>query len=152
MPEIKRVSYRHDGIINWLIANPHRTLGECAFEHGYTQAWLSCIVHSDMFQALYQERAQALGVEVVHSVKNLMTRVAVHALERTEEMLYAEPSERFVGDTRDNMLQMLGFVKARPETAQHQHMHVHVPGELLEEARERAAQRKEVEGEVLQPA
>lgn len=54
MPEIKRLSPRHDAIMEWLIANPELPKAECARVFGVTQAWLSTIIHSDAFQSKYR--------------------------------------------------------------------------------------------------
>jgi hypothetical protein len=108
---------------------------------GYTQPWLTQIVHSDMFQAKYQERCQEVGVAAVHTIKSRLVAVGMLALEKTEERLTSgAASERFVTDTTKNVLSALGYsadVKIAPQL----HQHLHVDAEVLNAARERASQR-----------
>lgn len=131
------LNHRHEQIINWLIANPHRPLRDCALAFNYTQSWLSQIVHSDMFQEAYRRRADELGVEVVHTLKDRLTAYAALALERNIEQLEKPGcSENFLGSAMANTLKALGYSTQQQE---HKHLHVHVDPQTLVEARERAA-------------
>ena len=50
MAEIARLNTTHEMLMNWLVCNPEKSLRECADHFGYTQSWLSQIIHSDIFQ------------------------------------------------------------------------------------------------------
>lgn len=54
MAELKKLKPRHDAIMEWLLANPEKTQGDCARAFGVTQAWMSTIVNSHVFQSRYQ--------------------------------------------------------------------------------------------------
>jgi hypothetical protein len=142
---LAQLNHRHEQIINWLVANPDRSLSDCAKEFNYTLPWISQIVHSDWFQVVYRKRCEELGSAVVHTVKDKLTSVAVAALERTHELLETKAgSERFVQDTTKNVLAALGYAPKAVVAAasQDQHLHVHVEGSLADRilaARERAA-------------
>lgn len=134
------LNYRHEQIINWLLANPHRPLRDCALHFNYTQPWLSQIVHSDMFQEAYRRRADELGVEVVHTLKNRLTAYASLALERNIEKLEGgKCSENFLGSAMANTLKAFGYSGGGASPQEHKHLHVHVDATTLSEARERAA-------------
>ena len=154
MPEIQSINHRHEGIINWLVTNPHRSLGECAQELGYTQPWLTQIIHSDMFQTKYQERCQEVGELAVHTVKNRLTAVAMMALDKTEERMQSGgASERFLTDTTKNVLSALGYTPQTMVAGPSMHQHLHVDAQTLIDARQRASQRFQPatrEGEQLQ--
>lgn len=141
MAEIQRLNHRHEAIVNWLVANPHRSLTECAECLGYTLPWLSQVVHSDMFQAKYQERCREVGEIAVHTVKNRLTAVALLALQKTQERLESgASSERFILDATKNSLASLGYTQ-ETITPQQIHQHLHVDASVLEAARSRAAAR-----------
>ncbi len=144
MVEIARINHRHEQIINWLIANPDKPLGACAAEFGYTQAWLSQVIHSDAFQAVYRSRATELGELVTHTLKDRITAVALLAMDRSEKLLeLGIGSERFVADIAKTTLGALGMPTVSNGSANGQQVQVNilVNKETLE-ASHRAAQEK----------
>jgi hypothetical protein len=56
MAEIKKISYTHDALIDAIIACPAASQRELAALFGYTEAWISQIIHSDSFQLRLEER------------------------------------------------------------------------------------------------
>jgi len=54
---IGQVSYKHDALIDIILANPFIQQNELARISGYTQGWLSQILSSDAFQVRLAERA-----------------------------------------------------------------------------------------------
>jgi len=147
MYEIAKISYRHEAIIDWLLANPDRPLIACARELGYTQAWLSVIINSEMFQAAYHARATRYHAEVEASIRDRMLATASLSLEATAERISrGDASERLLTDTNKNVLQMLGYGASREPGngggGQHVHFHqTNVDAKTILEARERAAKR-----------
>ena len=123
------------------MANPDRTQGECAKEMKVTEPWLSRVINSDMFQALYQEICEERKVAAVHSISNKMTHAASLVLDRTIERLEMErTSEHFLISTSKNLLGSLGFNggAAAAEPADHRHLHLHLTPKDIIDARERA--------------
>lgn len=153
MHQLQRINHRHEQIINWLLANPDKPLGECARHFGYSQPWLSQVVHSDMFQVAYRRRAEALGQLVVHTLNNELTGLASLAIQKSVEQLQ-KPScgEEFLQKTTNTVLSALGFSSKQNPTllvkqaGAEQHLHVHVDAETLRSARERASARLIQEG------
>ena len=138
---IAKLNHHHDAIAEWLVANPDKTQGACAAEFGYTEAWMSMIVNSDMFQVLYQAICEERKQLAVHTISAKMNNATALALDRTIEML--EPgkavSERFLLDTQNSLLDRLGFSGKAERVELHEHRHVHVlTGEEIVAARERA--------------
>jgi len=142
--QIQTVNYRHEAIINWMLTNPHRPLKDCAEELGYTQAWLSTIIHSDMFQEAYQVRCRDAGLTAIHTMRNRVTGVAALALGKLEDRLEREgknePSENFLVNTTKTLLAAAGFSAGDGNASQHLHLHIPVDPAVLSQARERAAQ------------
>lgn len=54
----KKWNWWYDRIIDWMIANPDKLLGECAHEMNVSQSWLSVITNSDMFQDAFKARSK----------------------------------------------------------------------------------------------
>jgi hypothetical protein len=140
-PTLERLNHRHDAIILWLLTYPDRTLGDCAEYFGYTQAWLSRIIHTDMFQAAYKQKAQELCAAPIHELKSKMIFLAATALDKaTERIEGGLASERFLSDTMKASLTSLGYgAPVVQNDNRSQQVHVHVSAEQLAEARERAA-------------
>ncbi|QGH73583.1 MAG: hypothetical protein [Siphoviridae sp. ct7UA22] len=59
--QIKRLSARHYALMDTILANPRATLGEIATLFGVTQAWLSTVYHSDLFQAVLNDRRNCIS-------------------------------------------------------------------------------------------
>lgn len=100
------------------------------------------IVHSDAFQARYQQRCREVGKEAVHTMSNAITGLAALAVEKaTEKLTDGTASERFLGETMKNTLSALGYTNGNNgngHTELHQHQHIHVDAIALREAREEA--------------
>ena len=111
---VKNLNYRHEAILVWMIANPHRKLGDCARELGYTQPWLSTIIWSDLFQAEYRKRCNEMGEVAVHTTVGRLSRITEKVLDRIDERLDAQGDERvsdqFLLGTMNSTLEKLGYL------------------------------------------
>ena len=115
MASIQTLSPVHVQIMDWILANPHRSLGECAASFGYTQAWLSQIIHSDCFQAMLAEKQVELFGEVRLSVRDRIIGLAHESLRRLTEKVAVESDTEKVINAADLSLRALGFgAKAAP--------------------------------------
>jgi hypothetical protein len=54
----KKWNWWYERIADWMIANPEKTLGDCAREFNVSQSWLSQIINSDMFQDYWKMRSK----------------------------------------------------------------------------------------------
>lgn len=143
MSGIKKMSVRHDQILEWLLQNPDRKMRDCAMHFGISQPWLSQIVHSDAFQAKYRERCAELEVLALHTVNDKLNNVVALTLEKVEEhVAHGAPSEKFLTDVMATGLKAAGYGNTTILKAEHNHQHVHVSAEKLEEARRRAEERR----------
>lgn len=83
----RRMKHRHEEVLMWILLNPHKTQRELARDLGYTEAWLSTLINTDMFQ----ERLKALR-DTYHStafvgVRSKAEAAATLALDRLTEVL-----------------------------------------------------------------
>ena len=166
-PGVKRLSHTHEDIARWLLANPTRPLKECAVYFGYTQAWLSCIIHSDAFQARLRKLQDGADAVTLLDVPARLRGVASsaleglgvqvdHALKETEGNGIVH--RQFLLDTAEITLKALGFggPKTAPAPAngplfqQNNYNISPVPPETLARARETLLNATEVNPEILE--
>lgn len=55
-PQLTRLSTHHLYMMDYILSNPLLSLGEVATALNRTQAWVSTVYHSDLFQTVYQSR------------------------------------------------------------------------------------------------
>lgn len=120
MPGIppQRLNYRHRAIARWMLANPDRTLTECADELGYTLAWVSTVTNSDGFRHLIATLQNSADDAVIGSIPDKIRGVADAALEHLiDAMDDADMGNRadreFVRETADMALHRLGYAPRR---------------------------------------
>lgn len=114
---IAKVSPRHEQIINWLIANPHRPNRDCAAFFGVTQAWLSTIKRSDAFQARLNQRLNEMAEDTRSEYLAQLNIGLMHKLQTAAEMAVDRLTERlenatdpeFLLDCTDKLLHRSGF-------------------------------------------
>lgn len=95
--------------MKWMLANPDKTLTECALAHNYTLAWLSTIVHSDAFQAQYRKLQDESFTDVRLDVKAKVTALAHIALDKLTEQLPVATDPDLILDVADKTLKALGY-------------------------------------------
>lgn len=109
MAELKSLSHTHQAIMDFMMANPTVHLGDVAKNFGYTQAWLSQIIHSDAFQAMLKEKQHIAFHHTVMPIREKMTELAHMALDKTLQLLPQEVDVRTAQDIAEGMLDRLGF-------------------------------------------
>jgi hypothetical protein len=92
MPEIQKVRWNHEAVIDAMLANPDMSQNELAAVFGYSPAWLSIVINSDAFQAKLSERREELINPILRStLEDRMRGVAAKAAEVILEKLHAAP-------------------------------------------------------------
>lgn len=146
---IAKVAPRHEQIINWFIANPHRTNADCAAFFGITQAWLSTIKRSDAYQARMRacldEMAEETRSEYLAQLDlGTLGKIQVAAdlaVERLTEKIEIADDPEFLLNCTDKLLHRMGFapkstpVLAAPQTVNNNTLNVNVSAGDLAEAR-----------------
>lgn len=138
--QIKRLTPRHDTILAFVMANPTVKRGEVARLFGVTEAWLSTIIHSDIFQARLSERTDQVFSETLVPLCEKVTALAHksidHLLDKVDTM---QVDGQF--KTAEMALKMAGYgtQQSRNPTAplvQQNNFYAATP-ELLKAARDR---------------
>lgn len=98
MPEIDKVRYTHDAIIDEILVDPAISQGELSRRFGFSQGWMSIIINSDAFQARLAERKGTLvdpkiTARVEERLEALANRALDRLLERVESSVPLKPLE-----------------------------------------------------------
>lgn len=136
--EIQKVSHTHDQIMNWLILNPEKNLRECADYFQYTQSWLSTLIHSDVFQAKYRERSDAVFGRIMIDTKAKLEGLANMVADQLATQLETNQDKDFTLDAFDKIFHRAGYApaSARNPGAQNQtNVFIGVDKDILANAR-----------------
>lgn len=111
MAEVQIASMRisHELILTWLVLNPEKNQSECAKHFGITEAWLSVIINSDVFQARWAERKHFMADQADKMMLARARGVVDKGLERLETLVEASQDPAFVLQTTDKLMGRLGF-------------------------------------------
>lgn len=85
---IGKVSYKHDAIIDFILANPTVQQNEIARHFDYSQGWISQIIASDAFQVRLAERSGDLVDPLIRRDRDAMFKSLIdRSFEILEEKL-----------------------------------------------------------------
>ena len=107
-PPVK-LSSTHEMLMNWLLTNPEKSLRECADHFGYTQSWVSQIIHSDLFQHALKEKQERIFVRVADGIPAKLRRNADIALEKLSDHLEKSEDPEFILSATDKLLHRMGY-------------------------------------------
>ena len=86
MPEIQKVRYTHDAMIDEILIEPSISQGELGKRFGLSQTWVSIIVNSDAFKERMAERKGVLlDPKITASIENRLESLAKVSLDRLME-------------------------------------------------------------------
>lgn len=82
-PELKKIRYTHDAVIDVIIATPSISQGELARQFGFSEGWLSVMVNCDAFQERLAERKAILvDPKLAASIEDRLGGLARAALDK----------------------------------------------------------------------
>jgi len=110
--ELQRVSHTHEMVINWLVLNPEKSLRECADTFGYTQPWLSTLIHSDLFQSRLRARQEQIASRVTSSIPEKLQAITDIALDKLGDVLAKSEDPEYILDVADRALHRMGYAPA----------------------------------------
>jgi|SRR6478752_3900142 len=88
MPEIAKVRYTHDAMIDEILLNPAISQNELGRIFGFSAAWVSICVNSDAFQERLQERKAEIVDPVMRAtIQEKVDGAASRAMDRIIERL-----------------------------------------------------------------
>jgi len=149
-PQIAKVRYTHDAMIDLVIARPEISQNQIAAHFGYTPSWVSTVFASEAFQERMAQRKEELVDPFIRrSVEERMKALVIQSLGVLQEKL-EQPGvsadvalEAFKASTK-----ALGY-GARPQVQNVERQYiVHVPQKALSSG-EWEREMHTVEGEVV---
>lgn len=115
---VKKTGWRHDALIDIMIAEPQLQQRELAKIFDRTEAWISTLINSDAFQArLAERREEVVNPDIAASVEERLRALADISLQRLIEKI-ATPvqvvSDQFLLDTAKMSTASLGYGARAP--------------------------------------
>ena len=108
--QLKQVRYRHEAIIDYMIANPALDQNEIAAALGITPPWLSTVVNSDAFRVRIAQRRSEYNEELHHkTARSLYEQAALATEVILTELQEPGCDPRFALDAKDRALHRLGY-------------------------------------------
>jgi hypothetical protein len=107
--KIANLSPTHEQMLNWLVLNPEKSQRELADHFGFTQSWVSSILHSDLFQAALKEKQGAIFSMVAASIPAKLARAADLAIEGLTTQIEGSQDKDFLLDATDKILHRMGY-------------------------------------------
>lgn len=108
--QIANINHRHEGIADWLLANPHRQLKDCAEELRISQSHLSVIINSDAFRVYFARRRAILNdmqaQETVATLYDIVRKANAVVLKELEK---EDAAAGFALDASTKALKSLGY-------------------------------------------
>lgn len=107
--KLANLSPTHEQMLNWLVLNPEKSQREMADHFGFTQSWVSSILHSDLFQAALKEKQDKVFSMVAASIPAKLARAADVALEKLTTKIEDTEDGEFLLDATDKILHRMGY-------------------------------------------
>lgn len=71
--------------MDFLLQCPHAKLGDVALHFGYTQSWLSTVIHSNAFQAELASRRGEISTRIAGDIPTRLRALGHQAIEKLED-------------------------------------------------------------------
>lgn len=113
-PQIAKVRYTHDGMIDMIVANPAISQADIAATFGYTQSWVSTIFSSDAFQArLAQRKDEIVDPAVRQTLDEKFKALVYQSFEVLQRKLEVNPSDDLALGVLEAATKALGYGASR---------------------------------------
>lgn len=90
---VDKVSYTHLDMIDFILTNPAVSQKELAQRYGYTQGWVSRILSSDAFRAMYSKRkTEMVDPIVAQELDERFRALAMRSIDVVMEKLDSAPT------------------------------------------------------------
>jgi len=107
--QVKKVSIKHEQILQFLIANPTLRMYEVAAHFEVSASWLSVIIHSDAFQHLLEQYQAIVFDETILPMRKRLEALAHLSLERLSDQVERSYDMKELRETAKMTLQSLGY-------------------------------------------
>lgn len=108
-PTIKRLSMRHEAIIDYIVANPTARMADIAIYFKVSRSWLSIVVNSDAFKQKLAERQDLLFQHTVVPLQEKIAGLAHVGLDKLGDVLENTQDPALIKSTTEGLLDRLGY-------------------------------------------
>jgi len=116
--DLKNISNKHMAIIEHMCANPMEKLGDVARAFGVGRAWLSRLIHSDLFQAKLAERQDECFIECAMPLRSKIHNLAHETIDKLTEKVEAGANVSELQTIAELALDATGYgAKKKEETS-----------------------------------
>lgn len=100
----------HLGMVDWLLANPGRSMAVLADDMGVTRSWISIVMHSDVFVEKYTKARMAHSKDLSRQLIEKQLKVTLAAYDALELIIEDEETDdRLILDAADKTAKLLQF-------------------------------------------
>lgn len=85
--QISRLTPRHYALMDHILSHPTTSMADIATAFGVTQAWLSTVYHSDLFQHVLNERRSAITADFDRTTIGKLRAIADKGLDNLTDAL-----------------------------------------------------------------
>lgn len=127
-PQIARVRYTHDAMIELVLQNPWISQNEIAEHFGYSPSWVSTIFASDSFQArMAQRKDQLIDPQIRATVEERFKALVIQSLSILQKKLDNNPTDDLVLGAAAIGAKALGYGARTASVKVETNFIVHVP-------------------------
>lgn len=108
-PEIKRLSIKHEAIMDYILTNPTAKVGEIAMHFNVSRGWMSIVINSDVFRQKLAEKQGELFQHTVIPIREKMLGIASLGLDKVAEDLENAQDVEYTRKTTESLLDRLGY-------------------------------------------
>lgn len=138
-----KLNWWYESVIDWMLANPHQTLRDCASEFNVTPTWIYVLTKSQSFRDAIRDRREQHNFMLSTGIIDKTAAVADMALDLLAERLCATGDTlpvKTLSEVADTALSRLGYgsnggSQGRNPSVQQTQVNVYVDADLLAEAR-----------------
>lgn len=152
--ELKKVNWWHEQVVDWMLANPDKTLKEAALVFDCTKEYMYMMTNSDAFKEYRKRRftdhQELLSLGILEKAEGLTSMALDELAEKVSE---GNLSPKMLLDVVKVGFEAAGVNgKFVPSPTNQTNIFISTPKEVLIQAREKAARLKEeeevIEGEI----
>lgn len=144
------LTYRHRGVIDWMLSNPEKPLKEAQEATGFTPQYLYTLRKSDMFRAEYERRRAEIEAALHVEMVDKWSIVEEELLDKMITKLKGPVSEKFLLDGLNAVVKRSEGPSATVQINTN-NTFLATP-EQIRQARERAAELTRGRGQTALPA
>ena len=139
----RKFHFWYDHVIDWMLANPGRSVAECASTVKRSASTLYIVTNSDIFRTRFAQRRAEINSQMADEISDAVTGVALSGMRELQKRITENPAKIPTGllsEVAGSALTRLGYGVApvgTPGNNTQVNVNVQVAPSILREAQER---------------